>query len=86
MPKRKPGGLFRTEVLLLNALRERPSYGRALATETEQLGSTVYKAIKRLESLGLVRSTWETPRAPRDHPPRRVYRLTAKGRRTVARS
>ena len=65
-------------------LRERPSYGRALATETEQLASTVYKALKRLESLGLVRSRWETPRAPRDHPPRRVYTLTAKGRREHA--
>ena len=59
-----------------------PAHGMAIADALEMPSRTVYSALVRLEGLGLVRSHWETPQAPLERP-RRVYRLTAKGRRRI---
>ena len=83
MPKRKPGTLLRRELDVLGYLaRIGPAHGMAIADELEMPTRTVYSALARLEGMGLVTSTWVTPTAPRERP-RRVYTLTAKGRRAA---
>jgi DNA-binding PadR family transcriptional regulator len=76
--------------LLLAALETGPQHGYAIieVLRTRTQGSldlptgTVYPALHRLERSGLIRSSWlhDTPR------PRRVYRLTAAGRRALGES
>lgn len=53
--------------------------GGALALKEGSL----YPALYRLESQGLVAARWESATADRPGPRRRVYRLTAKGRRRL---
>ena len=53
--------------------------GGALALKEGSL----YPALYRLERQGLVAARWETAPAERPGPRRRVYRLTAKGRRRL---
>ena len=53
--------------------------GGALAIKEGSL----YPALYRLERQGLVAARWETAAADRPGPRRRVYRLTAKGRRRL---
>ena len=48
--------------------------------ELDLAEGTVYPALHRLERLGLLRSSWTTAEGRR----RRVYRLTASGRRELA--
>lgn len=72
------------DVLLLAALRPGPAHGYAIIEELKRRSGgtldlpegTVYPALHRLERTGQIESRWskETGR------PRRVYRLTAKGR------
>ena len=60
---------------IVEALRER-------SRDAFDLGEgTVYPALHRLEREGLVRSRWQTVEGRR----RRVYRLTAGGKRALAR-
>jgi len=75
--------------LLLAALADGPAHGYAII-ESVRAGSggafdlregTVYPALHRLEKAGLVRSRW----APADGRRRRVYVLTASGRRELDR-
>jgi PadR family transcriptional regulator PadR len=54
--------------------------GGALALKEGSL----YPALYRLESQGLIAARWEAATADRPGPRRRVYRLTAKGRRRLA--
>lgn len=42
---------------------------------------SLYPALYRLESQGLIAANWETGGTERPGPRRRIYRLTAKGRR-----
>jgi PadR family transcriptional regulator PadR len=46
---------------------------------------TLYRALGRLEKMGLLRSRWEDPRIParENRPGRRLYRLTALGETAV---
>ncbi len=83
MPSRKPGALLPREHAILACLSEEPVHGFLIAALVEQPTSTTYNALKRLEAMGLVRSRWELPAARRERR-RRVYRLTAKGRRAAA--
>jgi len=53
--------------------------GGALALKEGSL----YPALYRLERQGLIAARWETATADRPGPRRRVYRLTAKGRRRL---
>ncbi len=71
------------EVRILAQLGEGPSHGMAVADELGVPSRTVYYALARLEAMGLMRSRWETPQAARERP-RRVFTLTAKGRRTAS--
>jgi DNA-binding PadR family transcriptional regulator len=75
------------ELLLLAAIDHGSSHGYAIA-ETLRRDSegkfdlpdgTIYPALRRLETAGLVTSRWSDDTARR----RRVYRLTAAGRRAL---
>ena len=97
MPRRKPGTLLplETEIITvaLTLLRsEQPVFhGFALAqTMREQAGSraltghgTLYKALGRLEDLGLLSSRWEDAGAAEGRPRRRLYELTGQGARVA---
>jgi DNA-binding PadR family transcriptional regulator len=47
---------------------------------------TLYRALGRLEGMGLLKSRWEDPRVParENRPGRRLYTLTGAGERAVA--
>jgi DNA-binding PadR family transcriptional regulator len=93
MPPRKPGTLLPIEVDILTAALDVHRAGRAtfhgfgLAQALrERSGSrsltahgTLYKALGRLEELGLLASTWEDEPAAEGRPRRRLYELTGKG-------
>jgi|SRR5690606_29210484 len=72
---------------ILLALADGPTHGYAIMQQVERetggeirLGpGTLYGAIRRLRADGLIES------APGDNETRRRYRLTARGRRTLAR-
>jgi PadR family transcriptional regulator, regulatory protein PadR len=77
------------DLLLLTALQPRPAHGYAVA-ETLRARSrgafdlpegTLYPALHRLERAGLVTSRWSEHNGRR----RRVYQLSAKGLRRLAR-
>jgi PadR family transcriptional regulator, regulatory protein PadR len=100
MPRRKPGTLLplETEILevALSLLRagQRTFHGFGLAqTMREQSGAraltahgTLYKALGRLEEIGLLASRWETAAAAEEgRPRRRLYELTGEGARVAER-
>src|ERR1700722_5193384 len=77
------------ELLLLAALSSRPVHGYGIAEILRQRSrgtfalpeGTLYPALHRLEKSGLVVSRWTDESGRR----RRVYELTAEGRRSLAR-
>lgn len=80
------------ELIALELLRARGSmHGYAIVQALQELGelvagvSTVYPVLKRLESDGLVRSTWDTSGGGN---PRKYYEITPAGERflEIARS
>jgi DNA-binding PadR family transcriptional regulator len=94
VPPRKPGTLLPLEadIVIAAVLEHRAGqttfHGFGLArTIQEQTGSrsltahgTLYKALNRLEELGLLTSEWEDPaEAVAGRPRRRLYQLTAQG-------
>ena len=97
MPRRKPGTLvpLETEILemALSMLRSGQAtfHGFGLAqTMREQSESrsltahgTLYKALSRLEELGLLTSRWEDAAAADGRPRRRLYELTGEGARVA---
>ena len=97
MPRRKPGTLLPLEAEILGvALSEQRSgqaafHGFGLArTMRERSGSraltghgTLYKALGRLEELGLLASRWEDAAAAEGRPRRRLYELTGEGARVA---
>ena len=93
MPRRKPGTLLPLETEILTAaLSTRGSFhGFGLAqTMREQSGSrsltahgTLYKALGRLEELGLLTSRWEDPAVAEGRPRRRLYDVTGEGAHAV---
>jgi DNA-binding PadR family transcriptional regulator len=93
--RRKPGALVPLEIAICvgaaNLLRQgvREFHGYAIA---KHLGNeadrrlltaygTLYRALGRLEQMGLVQSRWEDPEIParENRPGRRLYTLTAAG-------
>ena len=93
MPRRKPGTLLPLETEILGtALSLRRSgqasfHGFGLAQSMREQGGsrsltghgTLYKALGRLEELGLLTSRWEDPAAAEGRPRRRLYELTGQG-------
>jgi len=98
--RRRPGSLTPLETVILDAalslhgattpefhgyqLRKRilELHGAGASTP----GSTVYRALERMEALGLLESRWEDGDAPEaeKRPRRRLYSITADGIRTLA--
>lgn len=76
------------DLLILAALRDRPSHGYAVleTLRARSAGSfdlpegTIYPALHRLERFGLLASRWSDASGRR----RRTYRLTAGGMRSLA--
>jgi len=76
------------DLLLLAGLAERPAHGYALVETLRSRSAgafdlpegTLYPALHRLEESGVVSSQWSEESGRR----RRVYHLTAKGRRRLA--
>ena len=76
------------DLLLLAILEREPMHGYAVIEELRERSAgafdlpegTVYPALHRLERQALVASKWSTGTGRR----RRIYRLTARGRRQLA--
>ena len=97
MSRRKPGTLLPLELeilaVALSMLRSgQPTFhgfGLALAMRAERESrsltahGTLYKALGRLEELGLLTSRWEDAAAAEGRPRRRLYELTMAGARVA---
>jgi len=92
--KRKPGALLPLEIDICAAARRlrREFHGFELAkslaegNDSKRLTAygTLYRALGRLESMGLLTSRWEEPQeAETGRPLRRLYRLTDVGKRAL---
>lgn len=76
------------DLLLLAILADGPAHGYAVIESLRNRSGgtfdlpegTIYPALHRLESQGLLRSSWSEDSARR----KRIYQLTAKGQRTLA--
>src|SRR5262245_13903635 len=93
MPRRTPGTLVPLESdileVTLSMLRagdaEVHGFGLARAMQEQDGGraltshGTLYKALGRLEELGLLTSRWEDPAAVEGRPRRRLYGLSERG-------
>ena len=102
MPRRKAGELIAIEVdILVEALRVTTAgqvefHGFALAKQLRDgrqsqgliAHGTLYKALGRLEDVGMLESTLEDPDIAADEgrPRRRLYRITSQGRLNAAKA
>ncbi len=77
-----------SESLLLNLLDQQPMYGYQIIRELERRSEgyfrfkegTLYPALHRLETAGLVEGKWQLLPSGRQ---RRYYQITAKGKRVL---
>ena len=81
MPRKS--GWTDLERALFASLNVEAGYTFAIAQALHRKRSGVAAGLKRLETMSLVRSKWDTSEG-RPGPPRRIYALTAKGRREHA--
>ena|SRR5437763_2275305 len=67
--------------LVLHAIADGVRYGFDIADRTGLQTGTVYPALRRLETLGFVRSNWENEKVARreQRPARRYYEITTSG-------
>jgi DNA-binding PadR family transcriptional regulator len=67
--------------LVLQAIADGARYGFDIADRTGLQTGTVYPALRRLDDLGFVRSTWESEKIARreQRPARRYYEITKTG-------
>jgi len=72
--------------LVLHAIADGVRYGFDIADRTGLQTGTVYPALRRLESLGYVRSSWESEKIARreQRPARRYYEITRAGTDALA--
>ena len=78
-----------TDILLLFLIEEHPTYGYELIKEIEKRSNnyfqfkegTVYPALHRLESDGLIQGEWQELPNKQE---RRYYRITEKGRQVLS--
>jgi PadR family transcriptional regulator PadR len=81
------------EYMALAMLEQGPAHGFDILKRLDQAGKgklelregSLYPALYRLEQAGLIRSVWEPAQAGRRGPRRRVYSLSRKGLRELAR-
>ena len=81
------------EGMVLSALSRGEAHGFEVLRRLEESGcgalrlkeGTLYPVLYRLEEAGLVRAGWEDESSGRRGPRRRIYQLTEKGRRDLAR-
>ena len=76
-------GTLTLSVLLMSG---KPTYGYSLVTELQDAGidveqNTLYPLLRRLESQGLLQSSWDTGESR----PRKYYSVTEDGRKTAGR-
>ena len=79
------------ETMILSVLEKGDGHGFEVWRRLENAGcgalklkeGSLYPALYRLESNGLVRAQWEKGNNERRGPPRRIYRLTSKGKRRL---
>jgi len=80
-----------TEPLILYLIDEVPTYGYNIIKELEKRttgyfkfkGGTIYPALRRLETKGLIKSEWQQTTARQA---RKYYQITEKGQRFLASS
>ncbi len=80
-----------TEPLLLYLINEVPTYGYNIIKELEKRttgyfkfkGGTIYPALRRLETKGLIKSKWQQTT---ERQARKYYQITEKGRRFLTSS
>ena len=67
--------------LVLHAIADGARYGFDIADRTGLQTGTVYPALRRLDILGFVRSSWESEKIARreQRPARRYYEITRAG-------
>jgi PadR family transcriptional regulator PadR len=67
--------------LVLQAVADGARYGFDIADRTGLQTGTVYPALRRLDDLGFVRSSWENEKIARreQRPARRYYEITKQG-------
>ena len=71
---------------VMQALAQKYKYGFDVMDVTGLPSGTVYPALRRLEALGFITSSWEGDTEAREaaRPKRRYYKLTPLGRRELA--
>jgi PadR family transcriptional regulator, regulatory protein PadR len=76
-----PVRLTQSTTLVLSALARGVRHGFDILDETGLESGTVYPILRRLETAGLVRSSWEPVQRARaeGRPPRRYYELSGAG-------
>ena len=90
--RRKQGALVPLELAICECLSRHgndPLHGYEIAKQIQEISNhklltaygTLYRALERLETMGLVESRWEDPHiaASDNRPRRRLYLLTAAG-------
>jgi DNA-binding PadR family transcriptional regulator len=82
----KPPRLSLGSVAILHAVASGSRFGFDIMDTTGLTSGSVYPALERLESLGLLESSWEDERAAHreKRPPRRYFTLTAAGEQVLA--
>jgi len=72
--------------LVLQAIADGARHGFDIADRTGLQTGTVYPALRRLETLGFVRSSWENAKTARreQRPARRYYEITKAGAEGLA--
>ena len=72
--------------LVLQAIADGVRYGFDIADRTGLQTGTVYPALRRLDTLGFVKSSWESEKIARreQRPARRYYEITRTGAEALA--
>jgi DNA-binding PadR family transcriptional regulator len=81
----KPRKLSLGAVMILHAVARGHGHGFDLQEETGLTSGTVYPTLEKLETAGLLRSSWEEPERARaeKRPPRRYFEITAAGKQAL---